>query len=98
MGKQACVRTLRMHGRWSMLLAWLRRWRRGDFGRAVPNRKAGGAGEERHVWWWGEELWINALDDEIPVSSGHKAGGGEESGSTPRRGASLALNAPGSSG
>ena len=32
------------------LLAWLRRWRRGDFGRAVPNRKAGGVGEERRVW------------------------------------------------
>ena len=63
------------------LLAWLRRWRRGDFGRAVPNRKAGGVGEERRVWWWGEELWINALDDEVPVPGGYKAGGGEESGS-----------------
>ncbi|CAK9076517.1 unnamed protein product [Durusdinium trenchii] len=45
------------------LLQWLRKWRRGDFGRAPPNRKAGGQ-EVGHVWFWGEELWLGALEFE----------------------------------
>ena len=30
-----------------ILLQWLRRWRRGDFGRALPDRKAGGLDDDR---------------------------------------------------
>ena len=44
------------------MLLWLRRWRRGDFSRARPWRKAGGA-ESRTVWLWGEDLWLQALED-----------------------------------
>ena len=46
-----------------ILLQWLRKWRRGDFGRALPDRKAGGAEElTQRVWFWGEELWLEAID------------------------------------
>ena len=49
----------------SVLLQWLRRWRRGDFGRALPDRKAGGRGDDRThlVWFWGEELWLEAIEE-----------------------------------
>ena len=44
------------------LLRWLRRWRRGDFRRAEPQRKAGGLEDQTStVWFWGEELWLEAL-------------------------------------
>eukprot|EP00438_Fugacium_kawagutii_P035496 Skav226807 [mRNA] locus=scaffold2056:134273:145141:- [translate_table: standard] len=47
---------------WSMgqLLLWLRKWRKGEFGRAVPHRKAGGVSDP--VWLWGEDLWVEAMD------------------------------------
>ena len=46
------------------LLQWLRRWRRGDFGRANPHRKAGGVETPTgHAWFWGEDLWLSALDE-----------------------------------
>ena len=44
------------------MLVWLRRWRRGDFARAPPWRRAGGA-EKRVAWLWGEDLWIQALEE-----------------------------------
>ena len=48
------------------LLQWLRRWRRGDFGRAAPDRKAGGFAEGvGQVWFWGADLWLSALEIEI---------------------------------
>ena len=44
------------------LLRWLRKWRRGDFRRAEPQRKAGGLEDQTSaVWFWGEELWLEAL-------------------------------------
>ena len=44
------------------LLRWLRRWRRGDFRQAEPQRKAGGFEDQTSaVWFWGEELWLEAL-------------------------------------
>eukprot|EP00435_Cladocopium_sp_Y103_P043644 s1496_g12.t1 len=43
------------------LLLWLRRWRQGEFARAAPDRRAGGQ-SWRQVWFWGEELWLEALD------------------------------------
>jgi hypothetical protein len=46
-----------------LLLAWLRRWRRGEFGRANPDRKAGGT-SSRQAWCWGETLWLEALETE----------------------------------
>ena len=42
------------------LLLWLRRWKRGEFGR--EGRRAGGVQLEA-VWFWGETLWCDALDD-----------------------------------
>ena len=45
-----------------LLLSWLRKWRRGDFRRAEPSRKAGGGVPIRTVWFWGESLWCDALD------------------------------------
>ena len=57
----------------SMMLVWLRRWRRGDFGRNLPERKAGGAGgETQKVWLWGEDLWLSALEE---LTESEKAGG-----------------------
>ena len=62
-----------------ILLQWLRRWRRGDFRRALPDRKAGGRDDQmRSVWFWGEELWLGALeDDEMTFGSSEdrKCGG-----------------------
>eukprot|EP00435_Cladocopium_sp_Y103_P032360 s4058_g8.t1 len=55
------------------MLVWLRRWRRGDFARAVPERKAGGVGTSP-VWLWGEDLWLQALED-MEVEENDKAAG-----------------------
>ena len=56
------------------LLRWLRRWRKGELGRAMATRKAGGlSSPESTVWLWGEELWINALGD-LAINDG-RAGG-----------------------
>ena len=44
------------------ILIWLHKWRKGEFGRAPPQRKAGG-GNRHQVWFWGEELWIEALEE-----------------------------------
>jgi len=56
------------------LLLWLRRWRQGDFGR--EGRRAGGVSLEP-VWFWGETLWFDALDDlyAIQLEEERKAGG-----------------------
>ena len=43
------------------LVAWLRKWRKGELQRAEPHRKAGGQ-DAREVWFWGEELWILGLE------------------------------------
>ena len=43
------------------LVAWLRKWRKGELQRAEPHRKAGGQ-DAREVWFWGEELWIAGLE------------------------------------
>ena len=64
------------------MLAWLRRWRRGDFGRAYPDRKAGGSDAMRLVWLWGEDLWIHALDME--EFEGEKAGGRKKKSKSPK--------------
>lgn len=48
------------------LLTWLRRWRRGDFNRSKPERKAG-ALPEQSVWFWGEVLCLQALEDLEPI-------------------------------
>ena len=60
------------------MLVWLRRWRRGDFGRSAPDRKAGGVGDcqKTAVWLWGEDLWLSALED---GGDGVKAGGRRKS-------------------
>jgi hypothetical protein len=65
------------------MLAWLRRWRRGDFGRAYPDRKAGGSDAMRLVWLWGEDLWIHALDMEEEFE-GEKAGGRKKKSKSPK--------------
>ena len=56
------------------ILQWLRRWRRGIYNRAEPERKAGGC-TSRKVWFWGEELWVEALLDLDATEEEHKAGG-----------------------
>ena len=56
------------------MLQWLRKWRRGFYGRAAPQRKAGG-GVSRQVWAWGEELWIDALDYLEEIDDPCKCGG-----------------------
>ena len=59
----------------SQILVWLRRWRRGEFGRADPDRRAGGA-IKAIVWLWGEDLWLDALDqEETEEVHDRKAGG-----------------------
>eukprot|EP00435_Cladocopium_sp_Y103_P040792 s583_g11.t1 len=58
-----------------LMLVWLRQWRRGDFGRAAPDRKAGGVSMCRRVWLWGEDLWLQALDAEGEEADEEKAGG-----------------------
>lgn len=44
------------------LLLWLRKWKRGEFGQEGQGRRAGGVCLEQ-VWFWGETLWCDALDD-----------------------------------
>ena len=53
------------HKTLGQLIAWLRRWRKGEFRRAEPLRKAGGqeASVVETVWFWGEELWIEAMEE-----------------------------------
>ena len=60
------------------LLVWLRRWRRGDYGRAAADRKAGGS-EKRQVWLWGEGLWLDALIYDGEDEEETKAGGRRKS-------------------
>ena len=55
------------------VLQWLRRWRRGEYHRAAPDRRAGG-GNLRHVWAWGEVIWIEALDGELEELERRAAG------------------------
>eukprot|EP00435_Cladocopium_sp_Y103_P012460 s1027_g3.t1 len=47
----------------AQILVWLRKWRRGDFGRPT-DRRAGGALEESSVCRWAESWWINMLEPE----------------------------------
>ena len=56
------------------ILCWLRRWRRGDFPRAQPERKAGGS-DTHPVWLWGETLWLDALIALEEDPDDRKAGG-----------------------
>ena len=57
------------------ILCWLRKWRRGDFPRAAPERKAGGRNTQP-VWLWGEALWLDALARlEEDFEEDRKAGG-----------------------
>ena len=61
------------------LLQWLRKWRRGELGRATPNRKAGGGVEEAgRVWFWGEDLWLGALETESGNFEGMRREGVED--------------------
>ena len=62
------------HKTLGQLVAWLRRWRKGELSRAEPERKAGGV-EPRAVWFWGEELWILGLEEEEECVDSRKAGG-----------------------
>ena len=56
------------------LLLWLRRWKKGEFG--DDGRRAGGHRVEV-VWFWGETLWCDALDDlcDLWLVDDVKAGG-----------------------
>ena len=56
------------------LVMWLRRWRKGDLGRAQPHRRAGGH-DAQTVWFWGEELWILGLDELGSEANESRAGG-----------------------
>lgn len=60
------------------LLVWLRQWRRGDFRRAAADRKAGGE-SRRHVWLWGEGVWLDAFFDDVDAEEDCKAGGRRKS-------------------
>ena len=57
----------------AQILRWLRRWRKGEYGRALPDRRAGGD-EGQRVWLWGEDLWLHALET-LPEEEDVKAGG-----------------------
>ena len=59
------------------LLCRLRRWRRGEFKRSIPWRKAGGHEQmTEKVWLWGETLWLEALEGfEEVKAEGRKCGG-----------------------
>ena len=59
------------------ILRWLRRWRRGDYGRSLPDRRAGG-GDRQQVWLWGEDLWMLALETAHEDDDG-RAGGRRKS-------------------
>ncbi len=56
------------------LLLWLRKWKKGEFG--DEGRRAGGTDREL-VWFWGETLWFDALDDlqRMWIEEEIKAGG-----------------------
>lgn len=60
----------------AQILLWLRRWRRGDFGRPIDHRKAGGEEERGRVFRWVEAWWIGMLEpEESDEEDDRKAGG-----------------------
>eukprot|EP00435_Cladocopium_sp_Y103_P045096 s974_g12.t2 len=46
----------------AQILIWLRRWRRGDFGKPTDGRRAGGGSEFAPVCRWAESWWIGMLE------------------------------------
>ena len=61
------------------ILVWLRRWWRGGFPRAAPERKAGGA-QKQQVWLWGGELWVAAMDELADFMTDFRKAGGRPKG------------------
>ena len=59
-GRAGAVRDGAQDESLARLLWWLRKWKRGEFG--CEGRRAGGSAVEL-VWFWGETLWCDALDD-----------------------------------
>lgn len=60
----------------AQILIWLRRWRRGDFGRACDGRRAGGADEAVQVYRWVEAWWIGMLEAEDSEDENDRKAGG----------------------
>eukprot|EP00435_Cladocopium_sp_Y103_P076192 s59_g80.t1 len=49
-------------GALAQILVWLRRWRRGDFGRPADGRRAGGGVEFAPLCRWAEAWWVEMLE------------------------------------
>ena len=60
----------------AQILIWLRRWRRGEFGRACDGRRAGGTGDAVQVYRWVEAWWIGMLEAEDSEDEGDRKAGG----------------------
>ena len=58
----------------AQVLCWLRRWRQGEFARAL-DRKAGGRQGGQVVWLWAEDLWLWALEEGCEDVLERRAGG-----------------------
>ena len=60
----------------AQILLWLRRWRRGDFGKPFDHRKAGAEAERGRVFRWVEAWWIGMLEPEEPDEDDNRKAGG----------------------